>query len=293
MYKNLNADAAKIADKKFGQNFLKESSVLDKIVEAMPKDGLPIVEIGPGLGDLTRQLIRVGHVRAYEVDKRLCEYLQNEFQEPLQSGQMELICKDILKHGGSLYESDYALIANLPYYIATKIILNALRDRHCKHILVMVQKEVAEKFAAKSGEREFASLAILAQSVAEVELLFDVPPEAFVPPPKVTSAILSIKKHSSLEDSVFEEFLKVATKQPRKTVMKNLSTSYSKEMLIELFTKLGVKSTARSHEIELSIYHQLYKELKKDRGDESREQRKEYSDTARAETTKKEIAKPI
>ena len=262
MYRNLNADAARIADKKFGQNFLKDSTVLDKIVEAMPKDGLPIVEIGPGLGDLTRQLIRVGHVRAYEVDKRLCEYLKNEFQEPLKSGRMELVCQDILEYRGSLYESEYSLIANLPYYIATKIILNALHDKQCKSILVMVQKEVAKKFAVKSGEKEFGSLAILAQSVAEVELLFDVPPEAFVPPPKVTSAILSIKKRSSLNDRGFEEFLKVATKQPRKTVIKNLSASYSKEMLKELFTQLGLKSNIRSHEIELSIYHQLYKELK-------------------------------
>ena len=261
MYRNLNADAAKIADKKFGQNFLKDSSIVDKIVEAMPKDGLPIVEIGPGLGDLTRQLIRVGYVRAYEVDKRLCEYLKSEFQEPLKSGRMELICKDILEHGSSLYEGEYSLIANLPYYIATKIILNALHDTQCKQILVMVQKEVAQKFAAKCGAKEFGSLAILAQSVADVEILFDVPPEAFVPPPKVTSAILSIKKRSSLEDRRFEEFLKVATKQPRKTVIKNLSASYAKERLVELFTQLGLKPTVRSHEIELSIYHQLYKEL--------------------------------
>ncbi len=262
MYRDFNKDAAKIADKKFGQNFLKDSSVLEKIIEAMPKDGLPIVEIGPGLGDLTRQLIRVGNVRAYEVDKRLCEYLHKEFEEPLKSGRLELICKDILAHDGSLQESQYSLVANLPYYIATKIILNALHDKHCKRIMVMVQKEVAQKFAAKSGEREFGSLSILAQSVADVELLFDVPPEAFVPPPKVTSAILYIEKKSSLEDKGFEEFLKVATKQPRKTVIKNLSTIYSKAELLKLFEEFGLKPTLRSHEIELSIYHQLYKELK-------------------------------
>ena len=262
MQRNLNIDAAKVADKKFGQNFLKDSRIVNKIVEAMPKDGLPLVEIGPGLGDLTRQLIRVGHVRAYEVDKRLCEYLQSEFQKPLKSGRMELVCKDILEHKGSLYEEGYSLVANLPYYIATKIILNALHDKQCKHILVMVQKEVAKKFSAKCGAKEFGSFAILSQSVADVELLFDVPPEAFVPPPKVTSAILSIRKRSSLDDKGFEEFLKIATKQPRKTLIKNLSTSYAKERVVELFTQLGLKFTLRSHEIELSIYHQLYRELK-------------------------------
>ena len=293
MYRSLNVDAAKIADKKFGQNFLKDSSIVDKIVEAMPKDGLPIVEIGPGLGDLTRQLIRVGYVRAYEVDKRLCDYLKSEFQEPIKSGRLELICKDVLESGESLYEGKYSLIANLPYYIATKIILNALHDKQCKTILVMVQKEVAQKFAAECGSKEFGSLAILAQSVADVEILFDVPPEAFVPPPKVTSAILSIKKRSSLEDRGFEEFLKVITQQPRKRAIKNLSTHYAKERVVELFTHLGLKPTLRPHEIELSKYHQLYKELIKDRGDESRTERETDTRESRDKTAAKKIAKSI
>jgi len=260
MYKN--SDAAKIADKKFGQNFLKDESILNKIIEAIPNDKLPIVEIGPGLGDLTRQLLRVGQVRAYEVDKRLCEYLKNEFKEPIQNGQLELICKDILKQKGSLFDKEYSLVANLPYYIATKIILNALRDKNCKRLLVMVQKEVAEKFAAKAGSKNFGSLALLTQSVAKAELLFEVPKEAFVPPPKVTSAILYIEKQNSLEDKGFEEFLSIATKQPRKTLIKNLSASYDKNKLLALFEKYGIKNSARAHELELSKYHQIYKELK-------------------------------
>ena len=267
MYKNSNIDAAKIADKKFGQNFLKDRSVLNKIVEAIPNDGLPLVEIGPGLGDLTGQLIQVGNVRAYEVDKRLCEYLKNEFKDAISSGTLELICKDITKHSGSLYESSYSLIANLPYYIATNIILNGLRDSNCKHILVMVQKEVAQKFAANVGDKNFGSLAILSQSVADVKLLFDVPPNAFVPPPKVTSAILYINKRDSLKDKEFESFLKVATKQPRKTIYKNLSSSYNKELLQNIFTKLDIKQNARAHELDLSVYHHLYNDLIKDRID--------------------------
>jgi len=273
MYRKLGNNAAKIADKRFGQNFLQDSSVLTKIIEAIPKDNLPIVEIGPGLGDLTRQLISVGQVRAYEVDKRLCEYLKGEFKEPLSSGELELNCKDILEHSGSLYESEYSLVANLPYYIATKIILNGLHDSSCKRLLVMVQKEVALKFSAHTKDKNFGSLAILAQSVADVELLFDVPPEAFEPPPKVTSAILYIEKRDSLSDLEFEEFLKVATKQPRKTLYKNLTSSYEKEMLSSVFEKLTIKSAARAHELELSTYHQLYKELK-DIVDEPRESKK-------------------
>ena len=273
MYKGLGSSLADIADKRFGQNFLKDETILNKIIEAMPKNNLPIVEIGPGLGDLTRQLLKVGQVRAYEVDKRLCEYLKSEFKEPISSGNLELKCIDILKQSGSLYKSEYSLVANLPYYIATKIVLNALHDSNCKNILVMVQKEVANKFAAKVGDKEFSSLSILTQSVAKAKVLFDVPPTAFVPPPKVTSAILYIEKFDSLDDLEFESFLKVATKQPRKTLFKNLSSLYSKELLKELFTTLNIKSSARAHEVELSIYHHLYKELKKDRVDESRKQR--------------------
>jgi len=273
MYENLNKNAANIADKKFGQNFLKDESVLNKIIEAMPKDNLPIVEIGPGLGDLTRQLLKVGQVRAYEVDKRLCKYLKSEFKEPIDSGNLELICKDILEQSGSLHEDEYALVANLPYYIATKIILNALHDSNCKRIMVMVQKEVAKKFAASVGDKEFGSLSILAKSIADVKILFEVAPEAFVPPPKVTSAILYIEKKDSLKDLEFEEFLKVATKQPRKTLFKNLSTAYNKLLLEDIFKKLNILKTTRAHELELSTYHHLYKELKKDRVDESREER--------------------
>jgi len=268
MYKNLEKNAAKIADKKFGQNFLKDSSVVRKIVEAIPNDGLPLVEIGPGLGDLTRQLLSVGQVRAYEVDKRLCEYLKNEFKEPINSGDLELICKDILEHKESLQEQKYSLVANLPYYIATAIILNALRDDNCKRVMVMVQKEVAEKFAASVGSKNFGSLAILSQSVADVKILFDVPKEAFVPAPKVTSAILYIEKNSSLGDRAFENFLRIATKQPRKTLHKNLSASYDKKLLIEIFEKLEIKATARAHELELPKYHQLYLELKDDKNEQ-------------------------
>jgi len=274
MYRNLGSNLAEIADKKFGQNFLKDGSVLNKIVEAIPNDGLPLVEIGPGLGDLTRQLIKVGHVRAYEVDKRLCEYLKSEFKEPLDDGTLELICKDILKQDGSLYEEEYSLVANLPYYIAIKIVLNALHDSKCKRIMVMVQKEVAQKFAASVGEKEFSSLAILTQSVATARILFDVPPEAFVPPPKVTSAILYIEKSDSLRDLEFESFLKVATKQPRKTLYKNLTTTYDKKLLEGIFERLNIVKTARAHELELSIYHHLYKELKKDKIDESRQEQR-------------------
>ena len=264
-------DISNLANKRYGQNFLKDKMVLNKIIEAMPKDDLKIVEIGPGLGDLTRQLLEVGPVKAYEVDKRLCQYLIDEFKEEIKSGKLELICKDVLSHKGPLEEKRYKLIANLPYNIATNIILNSLRDRNCEYLLVMVQKEVAQKFAAKSKDKNFGSLAILAQSIADVNIISEVDASSFVPPPKVTSALLEIKKRSSLEDKGFEEFLKIATKQPRKTLLKNLSTSYKKEYLRDIFNTLNIPLNIRAHELELSVYHHLYN-LIKDKADERREE---------------------
>ena len=180
------------AKKKFGQNFLKDTSILYKIIQAMPNDDLKVAEIGPGLGDLTKELINVRTVEAFEVDKRLCEHLQKEFKQPIKQGSLSLNCGDVLERwgSGSLLDREYHLVANLPYYIATNIILRALKDKHCQSILVMVQKEVAQKFSAQSGEKAFSSLAVLTQTVGYGELLFVVGAENFIPPPKVTSTYI-------------------------------------------------------------------------------------------------------
>ncbi len=255
---------ADFASKKFGQNFLKNDIYLHKIIQAMPKDDLKVAEIGPGLGDLTKELVKARNVTAFEVDKRLCEHLTTEFEEPISQGRFELRCGDVLERWeeGSLLDEPYHLVANLPYYIATNIILKAFKDEHCQSILVMVQKEVAVKFAAQPGEKAFSSLSVLAQSVGRATLCFEVEPEAFVPPPKVTSAVLLIEKERSLEDEKFEAFLKIAFSQPRKKLFKNLSASFPKTCVIEAFETLALDLHMRPHEAETSTYHLLYNELK-------------------------------
>ncbi len=271
-----NQDAAAIADKKFGQNFLKDGRVLQQIIQSMPNDDLMVVEIGPGLGDLTKELVRVKNVTAFEVDKRLCEHLQSEFDEYLQKGSFRLNCGDVLERWGerSLVDEPYHLVANLPYYIATNIILKALNDPNCRSVLVMVQKEVAVKFSAEPGQKEFSALGVLAQTAGRGSICFDVPPEAFVPPPKVTSSVLRIIKERTLDDKGFEGFLKAAFSQPRKKLSKNLASSYSKDTINNLFTIEGLDPNIRPHEAATSIYHHLYNELKKDLID-GREQTKQ------------------
>jgi len=261
-----NIDAAEIASKRFGQNFLKDVRYVDKIIQAMPEDDLSIAEIGPGLGDLTTELIRVRNVTAFEVDKRLCAHLSQQFASGLESGRLKLECGDVLEHWeqGSLLGEPYHLVANLPYYIATHLILRALHDPMCQSILVMVQKEVALKFAAQSGARDFSALSVLADSVGVAQLRFEVPPEAFVPPPKVTSAVLKITKRRTLEDTGFESFLKLAFAQPRKKLSKNLERVFGKETIQAAFEGLNLNPLSRPHEAATSDYHQLYTILKKE-----------------------------
>ncbi len=256
---NFHGNGEKIAKKRFGQNFLKDESVLHKIIESMPDDDLSVVEIGPGLGDLTRYLVEIKDVTAYEVDKELCEHLRREFASFIEKGRLKLYCNDVLDHWKqkSLADRPYHLVANLPYYIATNIILRALRDPFCKSMLVMVQKEVAEKFSAKPGDKQFSALSVLAQSCGVAHICFDVPPEAFVPAPKVISSVLQIRKSRSLDDPEFEDFLKTAFTQPRKTLAKNLSAVFDKKDVTAALASLGLSPTVRPHEVETSLYHHL------------------------------------
>jgi 16S rRNA (adenine1518-N6/adenine1519-N6)-dimethyltransferase len=248
-----------VAKKKFGQNFLKDESVLRKIVEAMPNNDNKVVEIGPGLGDLTKFLVDVKSVEAFEVDTDLCKLLQSKFKEEIATKRLHIHCGDVLKAWKStLIDEPYDLVANLPYYIATNIILKALADPMCKNILVMVQLEVAEKFCATSGEKVFGSLGIIAQSVGETEIVTKVPPTAFDPQPKVDSAVFLIQKSRDRSQKDFEDMLRVAFTQPRKTLMKNLSSKYEKAKIQAAFEKLELTLTIRPHQVSTKDYHQLY-----------------------------------
>jgi 16S rRNA (adenine1518-N6/adenine1519-N6)-dimethyltransferase len=280
---------AEFASKKFGQNFLKNDIYLHKIIQAMPEDDLKVAEIGPGLGDLTKELVKARNVTAFEVDKRLCEHLTTEFETPISQGRFELRCGDVLERWGegALLDEPYHLVANLPYYIATNIILKAFKDESCRSILVMIQKEVAVKFAAQTGQKEFSSLSVLAQSVGSARLCFEVPPEAFVPQPNVTSAVLLIEKDRSLDDAKFEAFLKIAFAQPRKKLLKNLAVAFSKDMVVQTFAKLALDANMRPHEAETSIYHLIYNELK-DKLDGKQQSKQRKQSKSRVKNSRKQ-----
>ena len=252
------------AKKKFGQNFLKDDYIKDKIIQAMPNSDNIVVEIGPGLGDLTKKLLEKKKVKAIEIDDELNLLLRAEFSKELNEKKLILVNSDVLEifeKDGSLCNKAYDLVANLPYYVATNIILSALRDKNCKNILVMVQKEVGEKFCALSGTKFFSSLAVLSQSVSRVTYLFDVPKESSEPIPKVTSAVIFFEKFKDSFNDGFSNFLKKVFKQPRKTLLKNLSVFYEKNTLLSIFNKNKIDITLRAHQTDISTLLRLFTSL--------------------------------
>lgn len=266
------------AKKHFGQNFLKDEFYLNQIIESASKLHSKIesklkyppkvVEIGVGLGDLSAKLLNHFDLIAYEIDSELCERFADRFPKD----RFRLYNVDILEiafKSGWLCDEPYILVSNLPYYIATKIILNALKDDKCVGLVVMTQKEVAEKFCASVGESEFCALSVLTQSLSQsAQIVVNVPPSAFIPPPKVDSAVFSIEKNGAKFNADFEKMLRIAFSAPRKRAIKNLDSlvdfvgEVSENGAIEkIFKSLGLDENARAHQISTENYHQIFMKI--------------------------------
>ena len=255
------------AKKQYGQNFLKDTAILDRIIQSMPLNNNYIVEIGPGLGDLTKNLVKYKDLTAYEVDTDLISILKSKFAIQIEEGKLKLIHTDVLvawEKQETLHDGKYDLIANLPYYIATNIVLRAFEDRNCEHIIVMVQKEVAEKFTAKVTDKDYSSLSIITESMSvDSRILFDVPPESFDPPPKIISSILYIKKDmDKCLDKDFNKFLKACFVQPRKKLSKNLTSVIDKSTISKIYEELEINDNVRPHEVSSSLYSQMHTRVK-------------------------------
>ena len=254
-----------------GQNFLKDEFYLNQIIESasklrsdiMQSAGFApeVVEIGVGLGDLSAKLLNHFDLIAYEIDAQLCEYLADKIPNLINKDVLELPLKN-----GWLCDCPYILVSNLPYYIATKIILNALKDDKCLGLVVMTQKEVAEKFCANVGDSAFCALSVLTQSVSNgANLVVNVPPSAFTPPPKVESSIFCIEKNGKKWSADFEKMLKIAFSAPRKRVMKNLESLESSGKSCDIsaiFKDLGISQNARAHQISTENYQQIFIKMK-------------------------------
>lgn len=210
--------------KKLGQNFLIDEDVVDGIVQAANiKPGDEVLEIGPGIGTLTQGLAEAGgNIIAVELDRRLIEILGKTLAG---YENIKLVHGDILKFDISreISAEKYKVVANLPYYITTPIIMRFLEERLPVELLVtMVQKEVAQRMVAKPGGKDYGSLSVSVQYYTEPEIMFIVPPTSFVPAPAVESAVIRCKVRSEppvkVDEKVFFRVVKAAFAQRRKTL---------------------------------------------------------------------------
>ncbi len=264
------------AKKQFGQHFLKSASALSKIIDASdPVADDIIVEIGPGLGALTEKLLFfAGKVIAIEKDRDLIPLLQETFKKEIENGKLDLIEQDVLDFNPdvlSFYkEHSYKLVANIPYYITGAILEKFLSARQQpEQMVLLMQKEVAERVVARNKKESILSLSVKAYGVPKI--IAKVPAGAFAPAPKVDSAILLVETISrnffaSLDERLFFEVIKQAFGQKRKTIGKTLAEKYGKEIL-SVLDEATISRSTRPEDLSIldwkKICQLLAKQLKK------------------------------
>lgn len=251
------------ANKKLGQNFLINESIIYDIVKKanVTKEDV-VIEIGPGLGSLTKELINnAKKVIAIELDPNMIDILKSRFGI---FDNFEVIYGDVLKIDLEELIKGYdsvKVVANLPYYITTPIIMKLLEDRlKIKSITVMVQKEVGERICATYKDKEYGAITVSVQYYSEPQIIIDVPKENFLPAPEVDSCVIRLdmreKPPVSLKDEkLFFRLVKGAFTQRRKTINNSLTCSgKSKEEIMATLNKLGIDSKLRAENLSIQQY---------------------------------------
>jgi len=232
--------------KKLGQNFLIKRSVVDQIVEAADlSSGDNVLEIGPGIGTLTQGLAQSGaNITAVELDRRLLTVLDTTLAA---YDNVNIIHGDILKLNilEIMGNESFKVVANLPYYITTPIIMELLeRKLPIERLVVMIQKEVAERIIAKPGTKAYGALSVAVQYYTEPEVILEVPPKSFMPAPEVTSAVICCKLRKEppvtlLNEKLFFRVVKAAFAQRRKTFSNTMKTTGLSKEQIELILNVA------------------------------------------------------
>lgn len=265
--------------KKFGQNFLIDEHVLDKIIRAaeITKDDY-VLEIGPGIGTMTQYLACAAReVTAVEIDRALIPILEDTLKE---YDNVSIINEDILKvdiaalakekNGGRPIK----VVANLPYYITTPIIMG-LFESHVplESITVMVQKEVADRMQVGPGTKDYGALSLAVQYYAEPYIVANVPPNCFMPRPAVGSAVIRLTRHQKPPVEVMDEklmfrLIRASFNQRRKTLANGLKNSgelnLSKEVITAAIEKLGKGSSVRGEALDLEEFARLTNIIKEE-----------------------------
>ncbi len=257
------------AKKKFGQNFLINKDIIDQIIE---KSGITkqdvVLEIGPGLGTLTKELVKnAKQVIAVELDEDMCDVLNSRFNDE----NLQVVNDDILKVDLNEYTKKYGsikVVANLPYYITTPIIMKLLESNYdISSITVMVQKEVGERICSTSNDRENSAITISINYYAKPQIIIDVPKDNFFPAPDVDSCVikLDVLKEPPVEvkdKAVFFKLIKSAFSQRRKTILNSLSSAgYSKEQVNIVLDKLSIDSKYRAEDLSIDDYANITNEI--------------------------------
>ncbi len=262
--------------KKFGQNFLIDTHVLDKIISAahITKEDM-VLEIGPGIGTMTQYLAEAaGKVIAVEIDRNLIPILEDTLSE---YNNVRVINEDVLKldlrkladeeNGGKAIK----VVANLPYYITTPIIMG-LFENHVpvESITVMVQKEVADRMQTGPGNKDYGALSLAVQYYAEPYIVANVPPNCFMPRPKVGSAVIRLTRHEKppvevKDEKLMFDIIRASFNQRRKTLANGLNNSdkitCSEEIITEAIEKLGKGASVRGEALSLQEFASLSNDI--------------------------------
>ena len=260
------------AKKGFGQNFLIDPNIINKIIERSNVDkSTGVIEIGPGLGALTEQLcINAKKVLCYDIDSDMVNVLKNElnFSNLLIKNEDFLKC-DYISDLDYFFDCDRVIVvSNLPYYITTPIIFRLL-ETECviSEMYFMVQKEVALRFTGKPNTKDYNSLSVAISYRSDCKIEFHVGRNCFLPSPDVDSTIISLKKtkndYGLNNEPKFFEFIKELFSMRRKTIVNNLGGKFncSKEYIKEKLNEAGLKETVRAEELDLDKIIMLFKKL--------------------------------
>lgn len=248
--------------KKLGQNFLIKRGIVDEIVHAAElTPGEPVLEVGPGIGTLTQGLAQSGaDVTAIELDRRLLEVLDTTLAS---YDNVRIVHGDVLKLDVPtiMNHKPFKVVANLPYYITTPIIMSLLESKlPIERLVVMVQKEVALRMVAKPGTKDYGALSVAVQYYTEPDIVLDVPPKSFLPAPAVTSSVIRCVLHDKppvdvIDEKLFFRVVKAGFAQRRKTFANTMKTTgLSKDRIEELLAKANIDGQRRGETFTLQEF---------------------------------------
>lgn len=254
--------------KKYGQNFIIDENIIDNIInKSKINNDTMVLEIGPGAGSLTTKLaIYSKNVLCYEIDSSLDEILSKNL-EPYDN--VDIIYEDFLKADVNKVIKKYSfknlyVISNLPYYITTPIIVKIIEDKlPVSKIVIMVQKEVGNRFKAKPGNKEYGSLSVFLNYYYEIDKLMDVSKNVFIPKPNVDSIVLELKRKENLlevNEDIFFKLIRDSFKQKRKTLKNNLK-DYDLSKISKVLNNYNLDLNIRAENISLEIFVAIANEL--------------------------------